>query len=142
MNAVTTDERPGFLAVYQANLGDGKSLSLQFNVALGATEKDWAQALDVLANVVDRQIARAALPREKNVLTVKQGLVETIAKDIEKLNTTITLKEQNIDPARRNQAPVAQEIANREAQKQALEKVKREVEEQKKLIAELEKKAA
>ncbi len=142
MNAVTTEERPGYLAVFQANLGDGKSLSLQFNVSQGATEKDWASTIDLLANVVDRQIARAELPRAKNQLIVKQGIASNIEEDITRLQETIALKEKAVDPERRTQASVTGEVGNLAAQKAALVKVRREIEDHKTLIKELEKKAA
>ena len=142
MNAVTTEERPGYLAVFQAHLGDGKSLSLQFNVSQGATEKDWASTIDLLANVVDRQIARAELPRAKNQLIVKQGIASNIEEDITRLQETIALKEKAVDPERRTQASVTGEVGNLAAQKAALVKVRREIEDHKTLIKELEKKAA
>lgn len=139
---VTEEGKPGYLAVFQANLGDGKQLSLQFNFALGATAEDWAKELDVLVTVVDRQIARVELPRAKNQLVVQEKVAGNIESDIENLGKTIELKTTNQDAARRNPMPVTGEIANREAQKQALKKIHREIEDQKKLIKELEKKAA
>ena len=142
MNVTTEPGKPGYLAVFQANLGDGRQISLQFNFALGATAVDWAKELDVLGDVVDRQIARAQLPRERNVLTVQENTAETIEGDIEKMSATISAAENARDPERRNQAPVAQHVSNRDAQKQSLAKIRREIEAQKKLIADLEKKAA
>jgi hypothetical protein len=142
MSGVVTEEgKPGYLAVYQANLGDGKSVSLQFNFALGATRADWAAELDKLADVMDRQIARFELPRARNQLIVQEGVAESITNDIANLEGTIKLKTTNQDAARRNPTPVAGDVANCEAQKQALAKVRRQIEDQKKLIADLEKKA-
>lgn len=140
---VTAEEgKPGYLVVYQANLGDGKNINFQFNFALGATPQDWAKELDVLAEVCDRQIARAELPRARNQLVVQEGVVAAITSDIENLNKTIDMKTNNQDAARRNPVPVANDVASCEAQKQALIKARRAVDDQKKLIAELEKKAA
>lgn len=142
MTLISEEGKPGYLAVFQANLGDGKQVSLQFNFALGATRKDWAAELDLLSDVMDRQIARAELPRARNQLIVQEGVAASIENDIENLEKTIALKSTNQDAARRNPMPVTGEIANRDAQKQALTKARRQIEDQKKLIAELEKKAA
>ncbi len=142
MSVIAEENKPGYLAVFQANLGDGKSLSLQFNFALGATRQDWAAELDLISDVVDRQIARAELPRAKNQLVVQEGVVANITGDIEALNKTINEKTNNPDAQRRNPLPVANDVASRGAQQQALVKAKLSVENQKKLIAELEKKAA
>ncbi len=142
MTTVAEEGKPGYLAVFQANLGDGKSLSLQFNFALGASAQDWAKELDLISDVVDRQIARAELPRAKNQLIVQEGVALNIESDIENLNKTIDLKTNNKDEQRRNPVPVANDVASRGAQAQALTKIRKQIEDQKKLIKELEKKAA
>jgi hypothetical protein len=142
MTVVSEEGKPGYLVVYTANLGDGKQINFQFNFALGATPKDWGKELDILSDVVDRQMARAELPKARNQLIVQEGVAGSIESDIENLNKTIDLKTNNQDAARRNPVPVANDVSSVTAQKQALTKIRKEIENQKKLIAMLEKKAA
>lgn len=136
-----SDQKPGYVVVLAQQLKDGASVTIQFNMALGAGKADWNGELDKLTEVLGRQEARAALDAMRNQLKHHELTAEVILADITKMEETVA-KARAGDSGRRNQINTTQLESNISAQKGALEKAQKSAEEMRKIIAETEQKAA
>ena len=138
-----SEQKLGYAVVIAQQLKEGTSISVQFNMVQGADPADWNSELDKLTGVLGRQVARASLEQQYNELKHHELTAEVIAQDIEKMNATIAkAADAAKDSTRRNPINTQQLQGNLDAQKGALEKTQRMVEEVKKIIAATEKKAA
>ena len=137
-----SDEKPGYVVVLATQLREGNSVTIQFNMPVGAEPARWNGELDKLMAVLDRQEARSALPALRNQLKHHELTAEVIEQDIAKMLGTIAKAKESNDTQRRNQVNTQSLEQNVEAQKGALEKAKKSADEMRKIIAETEQKAA
>lgn len=123
----------------KVGMDDRDTINVQFNMAVNSSAAEWNKALDLITQVLDRQLARAELPGYKQALAVKERVAETIRADIKKMEGTVEFKTKNSELRDRS---AATEIANINSQRENLAKVEREISDFKKILTDLEKKAA
>lgn len=72
----------GFAVVVADQLDKTRSISFQFNLALGASDEEINVAVDQLARVLDRQRAKQQIYEVEQFLKAQHTMVKTIEDDI------------------------------------------------------------
>lgn len=134
-------EGVGYAVVLRQQLGQHRDISLQFNMPLGATAQTWAQELDTLNAVLDRQLAKLTIPALEDDIRGQELIVRHADEEISKLNA-LKIEKERVNPELRSQKSAAPEVAAMESHKQKKALAQERINTLRKTLDEVKKKAA
>ena len=131
----------GYAVVLADQLDQGRTLSMQFNFARGASAAEMNEEIDKLVTVMARQRARAEISGREQYLKAQQLILENIELDIERGEQKLAVMEP--DAMRRNKDQATKSLADAlEKQKMVVEDVRRKIAATEEELNDLKQKAA
>lgn len=131
----------GYAVVLADQLDQGRSLSMQFNFARGASAEEMNGEIDKLVGVMARQRARAEISGREQYLKAQQLILKNLETDIERGQNKLAVMEP--DAMRRNKDQATKSLADAlEKQKIVVEDVRGKIAAAEAELADLKQKAA
>lgn len=131
----------GYAVVLADQLDQGRSLSMQFNFAKGASAGEMNTELDKLVMVMTRQRARAEIPAREQYLKAQTLILSNLEDDVERGEKKLAVMEP--DPVRRNRDAATKQLSDAiEKQRLVIEDVKKKIAAANEELEDLRKKAA
>ena len=136
-----SESKIGYAWVIAVELPNKRSISVQGNFDLSATETEINREFDKIMGVVDRQRTRAEIPIIEAEMKQRRNMLKTSEEQCLKLAQSIEAA-SHPDPKRRTQINVANEKVALENAKVTVEKIKADSADGEETLAEMKKKAA
>ena len=127
----TTEAKPGYIFALQADLGNGRQLTVTGNLPIAATRQDFDTELDKICGAVERKQDEATIPALEDAIEKDVAELASHRKNIEAINAEYADKKgQDVQHARALQPATAavDAVSQRiEARTKLVEKLKSKI---------------